>query len=261
MRSPLATRRPPRPPPVLEHARRRRSAGRQRAGHRARHRHPDGQGRARRGHDRLPGRRAAAVSWSAPGHELWHPAPAFYYQPGGGPLLDMGPYYLTILVSFFGPVVRVSGSATRSSRERTVATGPAGGHPDPGRRRHPRGGRPRTRERGRLDGHRVLRGLGAHAVAVVRGLRHGGHPRHARPERVLGDRRRSPTADDPPPGGTCPSAGRVRRRRSAGTAWPTWRRRESRHLLRHRHSIRKLGKKEDPFQPHPLPEDWHENWR
>ena len=43
---------------------------------------------------------AAAVAWSAPGHELWHPAPAFYYQPGGGPLLDMGPYYLTSLVSF-----------------------------------------------------------------------------------------------------------------------------------------------------------------
>jgi predicted dehydrogenase len=69
----------------------------------------------------------AAVSWSAPGHELWHPAPAFYYQPGGGPLLDMGPYYLTSLVQFFGPVVRVSGSASRSTRERTVATGPAAG--------------------------------------------------------------------------------------------------------------------------------------
>ncbi|OIH94121.1 Gfo/Idh/MocA family protein [Curtobacterium sp. MCBA15_001] len=73
----------------------------------------------------------AAVSWSAPGHELWHPAPAFYYQPGGGPLLDMGPYYLTSLVSFFGPVVRVSGSATRSTRERTVATGPSAGAPIP----------------------------------------------------------------------------------------------------------------------------------
>ncbi|WP_431220272.1 Gfo/Idh/MocA family protein [Leifsonia xyli] len=70
---------------------------------------------------------AAAVAWSAPGHELWHPAPAFYYQPGGGPLFDMGPYYLTSLVSFFGPVVRVSGATGRSSRERTVATGPLAG--------------------------------------------------------------------------------------------------------------------------------------
>lgn len=70
---------------------------------------------------------AAAVAWSAPGHELWHPAPAFYYQPGGGPLFDMGPYYLTSLVTFFGPVVRVSGAASRSTRERTVATGPLAG--------------------------------------------------------------------------------------------------------------------------------------
>jgi predicted dehydrogenase len=70
---------------------------------------------------------AAAVAWSAPGHELWHPAPAFYYQPGGGPLFDMGPYYLTSLVTFFGPVVRVSGVAGRSGRQRTVATGPNAG--------------------------------------------------------------------------------------------------------------------------------------
>lgn len=69
----------------------------------------------------------AAVSWTAPGHELWHPAPGFYYQPGGGPLFDMGPYYLTSLVTFFGPVVRVSGTTSRSARERTVATGPQAG--------------------------------------------------------------------------------------------------------------------------------------
>ncbi|MFF1574313.1 Gfo/Idh/MocA family protein [Leifsonia sp. NPDC058292] len=69
----------------------------------------------------------AAVAWTAPGHELWHPAPAFYYQPGGGPLFDMGPYYLTSLVTFFGPVVRVSGAVGRSARERTVATGPLAG--------------------------------------------------------------------------------------------------------------------------------------
>jgi predicted dehydrogenase len=74
---------------------------------------------------------AAAVSWTAPGHELWHPAPAFYYQLGGGPLFDMGPYYLTSLVTFFGPVVRVSGAVGRSARERTIATGPAAGTPIP----------------------------------------------------------------------------------------------------------------------------------
>lgn len=74
---------------------------------------------------------AAQVHWSAPGHERWHPSPLFYYQPGGGPLFDMGPYYLTSLVSLFGPVVRVSGVATRSSRERVVETGPLQGTPIP----------------------------------------------------------------------------------------------------------------------------------
>ncbi len=69
----------------------------------------------------------ASVHWTAPGHELWHPAPAFYYQPGGGPLFDMGPYYLTSLVTFFGPVRRVSGAVSRSGRERTIATGPNAG--------------------------------------------------------------------------------------------------------------------------------------
>ena len=69
----------------------------------------------------------ASVHWSAPGHELWHPAPAFYYQPGGGPLFDMGPYYLTSLVNLLGPVVRVSGTVGRSARERSTATGPNAG--------------------------------------------------------------------------------------------------------------------------------------
>ncbi len=73
----------------------------------------------------------ASVHWTAPGHELWHPAPAFYYQPGGGPLFDMGPYYLTSLVTFFGPVRRVSGAVSRSARERTIATGPNAGAPVP----------------------------------------------------------------------------------------------------------------------------------
>ncbi|MBO1766854.1 Gfo/Idh/MocA family oxidoreductase [Allobranchiibius sp. GilTou38] len=67
---------------------------------------------------------AASVQWASPGHELWHPHPQFYYQPGGGPLFDMAPYYLSTLITLFGPVLRVSGVTRRSSRERTVATGP-----------------------------------------------------------------------------------------------------------------------------------------
>lgn len=69
----------------------------------------------------------AAAHWSAPGHEAWHPAPEFYYRPGGGPLFDMGPYYLTALVTLLGPVVRVAGHASRSDRSRTVAQGPEAG--------------------------------------------------------------------------------------------------------------------------------------
>jgi predicted dehydrogenase len=73
----------------------------------------------------------AAAFWAAPGHESWHPAPHFYYQPGAGPLFDMGPYYLTGLVTLLGPVARVSGAAGRSARERVVATGPQAGSPIP----------------------------------------------------------------------------------------------------------------------------------
>jgi predicted dehydrogenase len=70
---------------------------------------------------------AATASFVTPGHELWHPAPEFYYQPGGGPLLDMGPYYVTSLVTLLGPVRRVSGRAGRSKEQRKIHTGPRAG--------------------------------------------------------------------------------------------------------------------------------------
>lgn len=57
------------------------------------------------------------------GHERWHPNPDFYYQPGGGPLFDMGPYYLAALLSLLGPVERVSGTATASVPTRTIGSG------------------------------------------------------------------------------------------------------------------------------------------
>lgn len=71
----------------------------------------------------------ASANWTAPGHELWHPSPDFYYQHGGGPLFDMGPYYLTSLVTLLGPVVSVSAASSRSDRGRTIATGPRAGEP------------------------------------------------------------------------------------------------------------------------------------
>jgi predicted dehydrogenase len=66
-----------------------------------------------------------------PGHERWHPNPDFYYQPGGGPLLDMGPYYVTALVTLLGPVVSVVGSASHTRNERTIGSGPRQGEKIP----------------------------------------------------------------------------------------------------------------------------------
>ena len=54
------------------------------------------------------------------GHESWHPAPDFYYEVGGGPMFDMGPYYLTALVNLLGPVARVSGSTRITFPERII---------------------------------------------------------------------------------------------------------------------------------------------
>lgn len=62
-----------------------------------------------------------------PGHESWHPDPEFYYQRGGGPLFDMGPYYLTALVSLLGPVRRVSACARITYPERTITSEPKRG--------------------------------------------------------------------------------------------------------------------------------------
>lgn len=58
------------------------------------------------------------------GHEHWHPNPSFYYKAGGGPMFDMGPYYLTAMVSLLGPVRRVSGSTRISRPQRTVSSQP-----------------------------------------------------------------------------------------------------------------------------------------
>ncbi|WP_223878273.1 Gfo/Idh/MocA family protein [Microbacterium radiodurans] len=67
---------------------------------------------------------SASAMWVSAGHEAWHPHPDFYYRRGGGPMLDMGPYYVTSLVQLLGPVDAVSGAATRSRDERVIASGP-----------------------------------------------------------------------------------------------------------------------------------------
>ncbi len=70
---------------------------------------------------------AATAFMVTPGHERWHPAPEFYYLPGGGPLFDMGPYYLTALVTLLGPVRRVAGMAATPRATRTIGSGPRAG--------------------------------------------------------------------------------------------------------------------------------------
>ncbi len=61
------------------------------------------------------------------GHESWHPDPEFYYKVGGGPMLDMGPYYLTALVNLMGPVQRVSGATRVTFPTRTITSQPKNG--------------------------------------------------------------------------------------------------------------------------------------
>lgn len=70
---------------------------------------------------------AATATMVTPGHERWHANPDFYYQPGGGPLLDMGPYYLSALVSLLGPVTTVIGVASRTRSSRAIGSGPREG--------------------------------------------------------------------------------------------------------------------------------------
>jgi predicted dehydrogenase len=65
---------------------------------------------------------AATAFMMCHGHESWHPDPEFYYQKGGGPMFDMGPYYLTALVNLLGPVRRVTGMTGISFPVRTITS-------------------------------------------------------------------------------------------------------------------------------------------
>lgn len=78
--------------------------------------------------DGLIGQPVAGTAYMmCPGHESWHPSPEFYYQQGGGPMFDMGPYYISSLVNLLGPVARVSGSTRASFKHRTITSKPLHG--------------------------------------------------------------------------------------------------------------------------------------
>lgn len=65
---------------------------------------------------------AATAFLMGHGPEHWHLDPDFYYQPGGGPMFDMGPYYLTALIAMMGPLRRVTGSTSIAFPERTITS-------------------------------------------------------------------------------------------------------------------------------------------
>ncbi|WP_428687189.1 Gfo/Idh/MocA family protein [Roseibium sp.] len=60
----------------------------------------------------------------SPGMEMWHPNPDFFFKPGGGPILDLGPYYVSNLVQLLGPVKRVTAMSSSASEERTITSEP-----------------------------------------------------------------------------------------------------------------------------------------
>jgi len=62
-----------------------------------------------------------------PGMEMWHPNPDFFFLPGGGPILDMGPYYIANLINLIGPVKRVAALTSMASATRTISSQPRSG--------------------------------------------------------------------------------------------------------------------------------------
>ncbi len=70
---------------------------------------------------------AVTAFMTCPGHESWHPDPGFYYKKGGGPMFDMGPYYLTALVNLVGPIKQVKASTKITFDERTITSEPRNG--------------------------------------------------------------------------------------------------------------------------------------
>ena len=61
------------------------------------------------------------------GPESWHPSPEFFYAPGAGPMMDMGPYYIASLINLLGPVRRVAALTSSATPTRVIGSGPREG--------------------------------------------------------------------------------------------------------------------------------------
>lgn len=70
---------------------------------------------------------SATANFTCHGPETWHPAPEFYYKKGAGPMMDMGPYYITALVALLGPIQRLNCFAEKSFDERMITSMPLKG--------------------------------------------------------------------------------------------------------------------------------------
>lgn len=65
------------------------------------------------------------------GMEHWHPNPDFFFRPGGGPILDLGPYYIANLINLIGPVKRVVALTSIAQKSRTITSQPRAGQKIP----------------------------------------------------------------------------------------------------------------------------------
>jgi predicted dehydrogenase len=70
---------------------------------------------------------SALTLLQGPGPQTWHPDPEFLFAVGAGPLFDLGPYYLSVLATLFGPVTRVAAAGRRPAGSRIIGAGPRAG--------------------------------------------------------------------------------------------------------------------------------------
>ena len=108
---------------------------------------------------------AGALCASEIGYEHFHPDVAAFYGPGGGPALDLGPYYVTAVVAMLGPIAHVTGFSRTTSSERTILTGP---------RRAPRAGPAGDRRGAHAVPADPRRGRGGDARGPARAAGNGG---------------------------------------------------------------------------------------
>jgi predicted dehydrogenase len=71
--------------------------------------------------------RSVSAAMLLGGPDKWHPTAELFFQAGGGPMLDMAPYYLTAIAALLGPIARVTGLASTLTARRTLGTGPRAG--------------------------------------------------------------------------------------------------------------------------------------